>query len=206
MIIDGDWLCCNLVNGLRVKKHKNSQTVLRDSTINWGRCHQGSPPVSYIKQIRQVCSRQLWPNMLLHVCRDEDLSANPSRAPVYCGSCIDFWAPQLMISAGTKVQKLNPETPLSSSCPICFNFASYIWSFWIKSLWIPSFLRYSSFCLLSFFLTLSLNRIDYQPAPILLSHRLQQKWSHLMPLINSTQPWHHNAISITTHDLIIVAQ
>jgi hypothetical protein len=34
MIIDGDWLCCNLVNGLRVQKQENARTFLRDSTIN----------------------------------------------------------------------------------------------------------------------------------------------------------------------------
>jgi hypothetical protein len=34
MIIDGDRLCCNLVNGLRVQKQENARTFLRDSTIN----------------------------------------------------------------------------------------------------------------------------------------------------------------------------
>ena len=34
------------------------------------------------------------------MCRETDLSANPSRAPLFCSLCIDFWAPQLMISAG----------------------------------------------------------------------------------------------------------
>jgi hypothetical protein len=37
------------------------------------------PPESYIKQIRRGWPRQLWPNILVSVCRDEDLSANPSR-------------------------------------------------------------------------------------------------------------------------------
>jgi hypothetical protein len=32
----------------------------------------------------------------------------------------------LFFENSTKVQKLNPETPLSLSCPICFNIASYI--------------------------------------------------------------------------------
>ena len=101
------------------------------------------------------------------------------------------------------VIKFNPNSSLSLFCPICFNIVSYIWSFWIKSLWILSFLRYNSFCLLSFSLSLSLTRIDYQPALILHSQCLQHQWSILMPLINSTQPWHHNEIAITTHYLII---
>ena len=102
--IDEYWrrsVCYNLVNGLRVQKQENARTFLRDSTINWGRCHGGTPPESYIKQIRRGWLRQLWPNILVCMCRDEDLSANPSRAPVYCGLCIDFWAPQLMTSAGS---------------------------------------------------------------------------------------------------------
>jgi hypothetical protein len=101
MIIDGDWLCCNLVNGLRVQKQENAQTFLRDSTINWGRCHRGTPPESYIKQTKRGWLRQLWPNILVCMCRETDLSANPSHAPLYCGLCIDFWAPQLRISAST---------------------------------------------------------------------------------------------------------
>ncbi len=48
------------------------------------------PPKLYIKQIRRGWPRQLQPNILVRVCRDEDLSANPSRAPVYCDLCIDF--------------------------------------------------------------------------------------------------------------------
>ena len=90
-------LYSNLVNGLRVQKQENARTFLHDSTINWGRCHRGTPPESYIKQIRRGWLRQLWPNILVRMCRYEDLSANPSRAPLYCGLCIDFWAPQLMI-------------------------------------------------------------------------------------------------------------
>jgi hypothetical protein len=38
-------------------------------------------------------------------------------------------------------QKLNPRNSLSFFCPICFNIASYVWSSWIQSLKIPSFLR-----------------------------------------------------------------
>ena len=60
------------------------------------------PPEAYIKQIRRGWLRQLWPNILVRMCRETDLSANPSRAPVYCGLCIDFWAPQLLTSTGTK--------------------------------------------------------------------------------------------------------
>ena len=58
-----------------------------------------------------------------------------------------------------------------------------------------------------FFFSLSLSRIriDYQPALIYHRQCLQQQWSPSMPLINSTQPQHHNAITIITHDLIIVA-
>jgi hypothetical protein len=101
--IDEYWrrsVCYNLVNGLRVQKQENARTFLRDSTINWGRCHGGTPPESYIKQIRRGWLRQLWPNILVRMCRETDLSANPSRAPLYFSLCIDFWAPQRMISAG----------------------------------------------------------------------------------------------------------
>jgi hypothetical protein len=105
-------LCCNLVNGLRVQKQENARTFLRDSTINWGRCHQGTPPESYIKQIRRGWLRQLWPNILVRMCRKTDLSANPSRAPFYCGLCIDFWAPQLMISASSVFFMLTTWSPL----------------------------------------------------------------------------------------------
>jgi len=97
--IDGDQLCCNRVNGLRVQKQENARTFLRDSTINWGRCHWGTTLESHIKQIRRGWLRQLWPNILVHVCRETDLSVKLSRTPLYCGLCIDFWAPQLMISA-----------------------------------------------------------------------------------------------------------
>ena len=38
-------------------------------------------PKSYIKQIRRGWLRQLWPNTLVRMCRDEYLSANLSRAP-----------------------------------------------------------------------------------------------------------------------------
>ena len=49
--------------------------------LNWGRCHQGTSPESYIKQIRSGWPRQLWPNILVHACRNLDLSANSSGAP-----------------------------------------------------------------------------------------------------------------------------
>jgi hypothetical protein len=69
--------------------------------LNWGRCH----PPNHIIQIRRGWLRQLWPNILVRMCRETDLSANPSRAPLYCGLCIDFWAPQLMISAGSMLYR-----------------------------------------------------------------------------------------------------
>ena len=96
---------------------------------------------------------------------------------------------------------------MSFFCPICFNSASNVWSSWIQSLRILSFFRYHSSV---YFLFSSLchwpEYTRYQPALIFHKQCLQQQWSHLTPLFNSNQPWHHHAISITTHDIIIVAQ
>ena len=78
-----------LVNGLRTEKHIQGviQLLFRGDVIS------GTPPNPKGVGLDN-CDLS---NILVRVCRNEDLSANLSRAPVYCGLCIDFLVPHIIL-------------------------------------------------------------------------------------------------------------